>query len=107
MARATVALALSLACAAANAQQGGSITVVGGGDFFVTQPPTMIGTTPGHLELTTQVYVVTDFTGLFAAAARPDLGAAPPLAYRPGGEPALVTVEGDGVRMPDEQFTLP
>ena len=92
------------------AQQGsGAILTTGPGDFqFVTVNPGAPGffdSSNFHVEATPRAFVVYDFGALAGEAAK-----------RPGrdeitidldGGPALLTVEGDGVRLPDEQFSIP
>jgi len=105
MNRTILAACLMSACGIASAQAGGNVTV--GPSFgFVQAPPGEVSQ-PNFSETSYQVFIIADFSALAATAGRlPEF----PLRQGPvqlDGEQALIEVEGDGVRLPDEQLSLP
>lgn len=109
MIRTTTAACLLLSCGLACAQQSGSITISNGPGLvgFIPAPDLNAGDFQSiHMESSTRVYFGTSAVEMFGAAMRQIEPVAPPLRPEAALEQVLVT-EGEGVRMPDEQFTLP
>lgn len=111
MIRTTTAACLLLSCGLAGAQQSGSITIsTGPGSVgFIPSPDLNAGDFQSiSIESSAQIHFVTSPVGIFGAVMRqPEpVVLVPPLRPEAALEQVLVT-EGEGVRMPDEQFTLP
>ena len=97
MKRAIVAAPLVLACGLAAAQ----------GFEFIQDDS--VSVQPGVTSSTSRVYIIGTFDW-FVAVAQPVTGPEPPLVLNPSQfdeQQSLVGVEGGGVRLPDEQFSLP
>jgi hypothetical protein len=109
MIRTTTAACLLLSCGLASAQQSGSITISNGPGSvsFIPAPDFNAGDFQNiHIESSAQIHFVTSPAGLFGAVMRQPEPVGPLLRPEAALEQVLVT-EGEGVRMPDEQFTLP
>jgi len=118
MKRFALATCLLAVSGLAAAQSGADLTLIGGagGNLTVINPPVgdtiNIGDFQPIFGGTFQAYIIPNAFTDFGAAMRPELGTpAFPVALDPGGllsgEVPIVTVEEEGVRMPDEQFSLP
>jgi hypothetical protein len=109
MIRTTTAACLLLSGGLACAQQSGSITIsTGPGSVgFIPAPDLNAGDFQNvHIDSSAQIHFVTSPAGLFGAVMRQPEPVLPPLRPEAALGEVLVT-EGEGVRMPDEQFTLP
>lgn len=112
MLRKSLMVALALACGTAAAQEAGSISISGGpGNVqFVPAPVVIEPVDIQNFYFTSQVLVIVNPLGLIGAAMRQGERIEAPLAFDAAtlqGDPVFIGVEGEGVRMPDEQFSLP
>jgi hypothetical protein len=100
-----------LACGTAAGQSGGIILIGGPGPGTVVANP--VGFTPidigpfepVYFEQSSHVFIIADFSAMSGDAMR-QADQRDDLVFDPSlqGEPVLMTVEGDGVRLPDQRL---
>lgn len=102
-----------LACGTVAGQSGGGLTLIGGPGPVVAAPAGPVVLTPGDfgdfqpgfVQSTSQVFIIGDFSSMSGDAMR-HADQREELVFDASlqGEPVLLTIEGDGVRLPEQRL---